>query len=209
MRVEAVPEVGAGHGVPGPVGGLEVAEDDPGFGEPIGGVAPDVEVSGRAARGGPAGPLEPGVLVGGVGQHQLGDDPQAPPVGLAQKELEVPEGPVGAVDPPVVGDVVAVVTQRGGIEREEPQGRHPQVLEVVQPGDEPPEVADPVAVGVLERPDVDLVDDGVLVPVRPIGAWRGRRVRPPRGGHRCHGPQPPRRSRWKTWAGTISGSSRM
>ncbi len=63
VRVEAVPVKGVGDRVPGPVGQLEVLEDDAGFLEAIARVAPDVEVAFRscpAANGGRAGTTDAG-----------------------------------------------------------------------------------------------------------------------------------------------------
>src|SRR3546814_8159620 len=62
----------------------------------------------RARPGGPR-PLEPGMLVGGVVDDQLGDHPEAAAVRLLHEAPEVPHGAVGGVDLAVVGDVVAVV----------------------------------------------------------------------------------------------------
>ena len=165
---EAVPVVGAGDRVPGPVGGLVVLEDHPHARVAVGGVAPDVEVAPAAAGLGPAGALEPRVLVGGVVEHQLGDDPQAPTVGLLQEALERLEVAVARVDVAVVGDVVAVVAQRRRVEGQDPEGGDAELLEVVELGGEAVEVADAVAVGVAEGTHVQLVDDGVLVPVGAI-----------------------------------------
>src|ERR1700730_12471223 len=106
MVVEAVPEIGLGYGVPGPVGQLEVPEKYAGFLVFLGGVPPDVEVALARARPGPAGALEPWVLVGGVVDDQLGDDAQAPAVGLAQEQLEVGELAVRGVNVVVIRDVV-------------------------------------------------------------------------------------------------------
>ena len=104
------------------------------------------------------------MLVGGVRQHELGDDPHAAPVALGQKAPEVAQRPVGGVDLAVVGDVVAVVAQRRRIEGKKPERRHSQPLQVVELLDQSLEVADAVPVGVAEGPHVELVDDGVLVP---------------------------------------------
>ncbi len=162
--VEAVPVVGAGHRVPGPVRGLEVLEDDARVLVALGGLAPDVVVAVAASRLRAPGALEPGVLVRGVVDHQLGDHPEAPAVGLAQEAAEGGEVAVHRVDPAVVGDVVALVLERRGVERQQPEGGDPQLLEVVELAGEAGEVADAVAVGVRERAHVELVDDGVLVP---------------------------------------------
>ena len=132
VGVEAVPVVGAGHRVPGPVRGFEVLEDDARLAVALGRVAPDVEVARQRARRRAAGALEPGVLVGGVVDHQLGDHPQAAAVRLAQEAPEVAAGAVGGMDVGVVGDVVAVVAQRRGVERQQPEGGDAEVRQVVE-----------------------------------------------------------------------------
>ena len=85
VGVEPMPVVRLGDRVPGPVRRFEVLEDDPRALIAVGRVAPDVEVAPAAVRVGPAGALEPRVLVGGVVQDQLRDHAQAAVVGLAQE----------------------------------------------------------------------------------------------------------------------------
>jgi hypothetical protein len=165
VGVEAVPVVGPGHRVPGPVRGLALGEEDPGPGETIGGVAPDVDAVPGAPRRGPSRPFEPGMLVGGVVEDELGDDAEPAPVGLADEAPQVGGRPVVGVDAAEVGDVVAAVAQGRGVERQEPQGGDAEVGQVVELLEEPREVADPVAVPVAERADVELVQDRVAVPV--------------------------------------------
>ena len=80
---------------------------------------------------------------------------------------DVLERAEGRVDRAVVGNVVAVVAQRRGVERQQPDRRDAQLLDVVELLDQAVEIADAVAVGVEERLDVGLVDHRVLVPVRP------------------------------------------
>ena len=70
-----------------------------------------------------------------------------------RRSAEVAQDAVGRVDRSVVGDVVAVVTHRRRIEREEPDRGDPQLLYVVEPRDEAGQVAYAVTVGVLERPE--------------------------------------------------------
>ena len=187
--VEAVPVVGLGHRIPAPVGVLEVLEDDPGVPVAIRGVAPHVEVAPLGALGRAPRPLEPGVLVGGVVEDQLGDHPEPAPLRLLDEALEVAERPVVGVHPAVVGDVVAVVPERRGVEGQEPQGRDPQVLEVVELLGQPPEVAHPVAHRVEKGADVELVDDRVAVPERVVLEgqglfWRAPGHERPRGSSR-------------------------
>ena len=83
VGVETVPKIGLRDGVPIPVRRLEIFEDDPRLAIFVRGIAPDVKIAPRAAGPGAARTLEPGVLVGGVVNHQLGDYPQAAPVGFA------------------------------------------------------------------------------------------------------------------------------
>ena len=161
---EAMPVVRLGLRVPGPVGTLGVAEDDPRPRVALRGVTPDVVVAlGRAGRGAPR-RLEPGVGVGGVIENQLGDDPQVTPVRLAHEGAELRPRAVLRVDVAVVGDVVAVVAPRGGVERQQPQCVDAEVLDVVELARQAGEVAAAVVVAVEEGADVHLVDDRILEP---------------------------------------------
>jgi hypothetical protein len=64
----------------------------------------------------------------------------------------------------MVGDIVAEVGHRGGIEGGDPDRIHPEPLEMIQPADYPSQVPDAVTVGVLEGARVDLIDDASLPP---------------------------------------------
>ena len=117
------------------------------------------------------------MLVGGMVDDELGDDPEAAPVRFADELAEVGAGAVVRVDPVIVGDVVAVVAQRRRIERQQPDRVDAEILDVVELLGEAGEIADAVAVAVVERLDVELVDDRVLVPERivaPRGLALGR-----------------------------------
>jgi hypothetical protein len=162
VGVEAVQEPLAGDLVVVPVGVLAVGEDDPrwAFGLLVG---PDVEVAEGRALVGP-GRLEPGMLVGGVVDDQVGDHPDAPLAGRPEEVDQVAEGAQARVDAVEVADVVAVVLVGGGVERHQPDAGHPEPGQVVDLAHEPGEVADAVTVPVGEQLDVQAVDDGVLPP---------------------------------------------
>ncbi len=164
VRVEAVPEVGVGHRVPGPVGLLGVAEDHAGAGVGLVVVRPHVEIARR--RAGPRGarPLEPRMLVGGMVDHQLGDDAQAARVGRSDQLAHVGDRAVVRVHAAVVGDVVAVVASRRGVEGQQPDRIDAQVGDVVELGNQPGQIAHAVVVGIEERLHMQLVDHRVLVP---------------------------------------------
>ena len=110
------------------------------------------------------------MLVGGVVDDELDEDLHVALVSGGEEELEVFDGAVAGVNGGVVGDVVAVVAQGRGEEREKPEAGDAQVLEVVETGDETGEVADAVRVRVLEGADVQFVDDCVFVPEWISGA---------------------------------------
>src|ERR1019366_10218463 len=112
MRVETMPEVGLGHGVERPVGFLEVLEDDPRPGKPVGGVAPYVEVAMHGTWLRETGALKPRVVVRDVGQYQLRDDPQPATVCLAQKQAEVPQCHKVMMHVPRLHNVIALIPER-------------------------------------------------------------------------------------------------
>ena len=160
---ETVPVVCLGNRVPGPVGEFGIHENDA-HALILGvGVAPDIPI---AARDCPATSrfLKPGMLVGGVVQNHFDDHADAALVGGLEKELEVVEIAVAGMDGGVVGDVVAVIAQRRRKERHQPDGVDTQFLQVIELLGQAAKIADAIAVGIEKRADVDLVDDGVLVP---------------------------------------------
>jgi len=77
------------------------------------------------------------------------------------ERLEVGERAVDRIDVVVVGDVVAEVRARRGIDRRQPDRVGTELLDVVEPRGDAGQVADAIAVRVLEGARIDLVDDGV------------------------------------------------
>jgi len=163
---EAVPVVSACFGVPGPVGRLGVAEDDARARVALWRVAPDVVVALRRAGRCAARRLEPGVGVGGMVEHELGDHAQVAAVRLADERPELRARAVLRMDVVIVGDVVAIVPPWGGVEGQQPDGVDAEVLDVLELARQPEEIADAIIVGVEERAYVHLVDDRVLEPQR-------------------------------------------
>src|SRR5262249_2667967 len=123
---------------------------------------------------------------------------------LAQEVLEVRQRAVGGVHVHVVRDVVAVVPQRRGVEGQQPDGRDPQVAEIVELLAEPSEIADAVPGAVVEGPDVQLVDDGVPIPERVV-------VQRCRSGHQASAAISSRKRRtahtWGKWKRAGDGPS--
>ncbi len=131
-------------------------------------VAPRV-VAARARRG------EPCVLVGGVVDHQVHEQLHAARVQRGDQLVEVGQRAEHRVDVAVVADVVAVVVLGGAVDRRQPQHVHPQVGQVVEPVEDPAQIADPVAVAVGEAAGVDLVDDRAGPPGGVGGGHTSRR----------------------------------
>ena len=127
---------------------------------------PDVELARGGARTRAPRLLEPGMLVRGVVDDELGHDPQAALVRRPHEAAEVAHRAVARIDAAVVGDVVAVVPERRGVERHHPDRRDAEVLDVIElPGDAF-EIADAVVVRIEERLDVQLIEQRVAVPLR-------------------------------------------
>ena len=162
-RVEAVPVPRASLLVIGPDLAFHSGEDL--SLEPVRrlSVRPDVPVTvGGGAVG--ASRDEPGVLVAGVVDHQIEHHPDTQFVGVAEQPREVPETAEPGTDAVVVGDVIAAVPARRGVDRVEPGRRHTQPLQVVQSSREPDQIADTIRVGVLEQPNVHGIDQRAAIP---------------------------------------------
>ena len=120
------------------------------------------------------------MLVGRVIDDEVHHELDAARVEPLEQLVEVVQRPEHRLDVLVVADVVAGVVLRRGVDRRQPYDVHAELGEVVEPPDDPAQVADPVAIGVRERPRIDLVDDRALKPRhRPDYAVtiRGRRPR--------------------------------
>ena len=112
----------------------------------------------------PAALLEPRVRLRRVVRDHVDDHAEPERVGPLDEAVEVGERPELGVDGAVVRDVVPEVGLGRGVERAEPHGPDAEVGDVAQPLGHAGQVADAVAVGVLEGAGVDLVDHVGLPP---------------------------------------------
>jgi hypothetical protein len=108
------------------------------------------------------------VLDRGVTRDEVEDHLQTSLVGGAHEFIEIGQRAQLRRDRRVVADVVAVVGVRRGVDRRQPDRRGAKAGNVLQPGRDPPQVSNAVAIGVLERAHIDLVHDGVLEPHRSV-----------------------------------------
>src|SRR5260370_31882517 len=85
-------------------------------------------------------------------------------MGGVQEQFEVAQGSVARIDIDIVRDVVAVISQGRREEWKQPQAGDAEVLKIIESRDEPGEVPDAIAIGVLKSADVKFVDYSVFKP---------------------------------------------
>jgi hypothetical protein len=117
---------------------------------------------------------EPRVLDRRVRRDQIEQDAETAFVRRGHQRVEVAERAELRVDRRVVRNVVAEVREGRRVDGGQPEGIDAQPHEVIEPLRDPAKIAHAVAVGVLERPWIDLVDHRVTP---PHGAGRIKRVR--------------------------------
>ena len=126
-------------------------------------IPPDVEI---LIGGFPAAALlEPFVLIGGMVDDQVHDDPKAQGVGLLDQFVHIGQGAELGVDIAVIGDIVAVVLAGGAIDWGEPKDAHPQRFDIGELGDDAGDIAHAVAVAVAIAHGIDLIDCLFLPPL--------------------------------------------
>ena len=90
------------------------------------------------------------MLIGGVIQHHFDDDADSPVVGGLEDLPKILQGSVAGMYGVVIGNVVAIVAQRRGKKRHEPDRIDAQFLQVAELLFEPLKIADAIAVAVVE-----------------------------------------------------------
>ena len=113
------------------------------------------------------------MLIGGVIEDQFGDDAQTAPMRLAQECLEICQCAVHRIHRAIIGNVITIIFERRGIKREQPDGGHPEVFNIIELLGQAAKIPGAVAVTVVKRADMDFVDDAALI-------QDGSRLRPSR-----------------------------
>ena len=132
MRIEAMPVIRFGDGVPGPIGRFEILEDDARVLVLLRRIAPDVVLTPWRSRLRATRLLKPRMCIARVIDHQLGDDANSAQVRLAQQGFEICKRSVIRMDGRVIRDVITVVAQRRRVKRQQPQHVDTEVLQVVE-----------------------------------------------------------------------------
>ena len=146
VRIKTMPEIGAGDRIPGPVRALGVEEDDAGAGIFLVRIRPDIEVARGRPGLCPPGALKPRMLIGGMIDHQLGDDADAARMRGRDEALEIGNRAVFGMHRAIVADVVSVIEPRRGIERQQPDRVDAEFGNVVELRDQTGKVPDSVVV---------------------------------------------------------------
>ncbi len=100
----------------------------------------------------------------GVAGHEVQEHSESELVRTGHQGVEILKGAERRLHAPKVADVIAVVRVGRRVDRRQPHRLHAQLRDVIQPLGHARQVADPVPIGVLERPYVDLVDGRLLPP---------------------------------------------
>src|SRR5260370_40668406 len=106
MAVESMTIIDPGDRVPRPIGALGIEKDYARAFKALISLAPYVVVPHRRSRLRPPCPGKPGMLVGGMVDHQLGDDAQVALMAGIDEPSEVPHRPVRWMNVTIVRDVV-------------------------------------------------------------------------------------------------------
>jgi hypothetical protein len=104
------------------------------------------------------------MLVRSVIGHEIEQQLQAPAMHRREQVVEVVERPEQRIDVGVIGDVVAEVGHGRRKDRRQPDRIDAQLRQVRKPADDTLQVADAVAIAVLKRTRINLVDDRGLPP---------------------------------------------
>jgi hypothetical protein len=100
----------------------------------------------------------------GVAGHDVEQHAQPALARRREHAVELPERAEHRIDVLVVRHVIAEVVHRRGVDRRQPERVHAEPGEVVEPLLDPFQVTYAVAVRVLERARIDLIDDGIPPP---------------------------------------------
>ncbi len=102
------------------------------------------------------------MLVRGVVDHEIDDHADAAlPAAMGELD-EIAERAVARIDAVIVGDVVAVVPARRGLERHQPDRGDAEAMQIVEPAQQALEIADAVAVGVHVGADGEAIENAFL-----------------------------------------------
>ena len=107
---------------------------------------------------------EPGMLIRGMVQHQIQNDPDAVLLSFRDQLLHIGQGSKEGIDVPIVRNIIAVVVLRRTANRGKPYGVDSQLLQIVQLSDDSLQVSHSASRAVTEAAGINLINDRVLPP---------------------------------------------
>src|SRR5262249_16023305 len=108
--------------------------------------------------------------------HEVEDDANAALMQCRHQPVEVGKRAEERIDVEIVGDVVAEIGHRRGIDRRDPDGVDPEPVEIIDAIEGAVQVADAVTIAVLKGARIDLIDDGLPPPWLLYHRWASSRA---------------------------------
>ena len=68
----------------------------------------------------------------------------------------------------IITDIISVIVVRRSINGTQPDNIYPKTAYITQPGNNSPEIADPVPVAIHKTPGINLIYDDLFPPIRPL-----------------------------------------
>ena len=106
------------------------------------------------------------MLVGTMCRHDVDHQLHAEIVDTFDHRIEIVQRSVFRIDRAIVGNVIAKILLRRGEERADPDRINTKVGDVGQARGDARQITDAVAVGILERPRINLIDHGGFPPIQ-------------------------------------------
>jgi len=104
------------------------------------------------------------MLIGCVVWHQIENDLQIARMRRSNQRIEIIQRAEYRIDSQIVGDVIAKVGHRRRKDRRQPNRIDAEIAEIEHMIDDSGQIADSVAIRVLKRPWVNLIENSALPP---------------------------------------------
>src|ERR1700753_1854695 len=108
---------------------------------------------------------EPLMLIAGMIDHHVHDDPQTFRMAPGNKRVEIGDGPVYGIDVIEIADIISVVMIRGSIYGIDPKRIDAQRNDIIQLLQDTSQITYPIPVAVFKAAGIDLVDDRFFPPL--------------------------------------------
>lgn len=109
--------------------------------------------------------LEPRMLVACVVHHEVQTDADAAFMGLVEETLKIVVSPIKGVHLVIIGYVVPVIVHGRGKNGTDPKEVYPQIVEVIQTGNDAGQIPNAVSVAVLKSLWIKNIPDAIAPPV--------------------------------------------